>query len=49
MGRQSGWLPGIGPFGAGLTLEKRAPLIGEIEARIAAAYYWDSLDKPMLR
>ncbi|HUI55703.1 MAG TPA: hypothetical protein VLY04_12070 [Bryobacteraceae bacterium] len=25
------------------------PLIGEIEARVAAAYNWDSLDKALLR
>ena len=78
---------GVGPFGVGLTIEKRgegwyfshggsnwgfrsdvlahvrkgygvailtngdngSPLIGEIEARVAAAYHWDSLDKPVLR
>jgi hypothetical protein len=25
------------------------PLIGEIEARVAAAYNWDLLDKPLPR
>ncbi len=78
---------GTGPFGAGLTIEKRGegwyfthsganwgfrgdimghlrkgygvailtnsdsggPLINEIETRVAAAYQWDSLDKPLLR
>jgi CubicO group peptidase (beta-lactamase class C family) len=78
---------GVGPFGVGLSIEKRGegwyfshagsnwgfrgdilghvrkgygvailtngdnggPLIGEIEARIAAAYGWDSLDKPLPR
>ena len=78
---------GVGPFGVGLTIEKRgegwyfshggsnwgfrgdvlghvrkgygvailtngdngSTLINEIEARVAAAYNWDSLDKPLLR
>jgi CubicO group peptidase (beta-lactamase class C family) len=78
---------GVGPFGVGLTIEKRgegwyfnhngsnwgfrgdvlghvrkgygvailtngdngSPLISEIEARVAAAYHWDSLDKPLPR
>jgi len=78
---------GVGPFGVGLSIEKRgegwyfshggsnwgfrgdllghvrkgygvailtngdsgSPLINEIEARVAAAYDWDSLDKPLLR
>jgi len=78
---------GVGPFGIGLTIEKRGegwyfthngsnwgfrgdvaghvrkgygvailtngdnggPLINEIENRVAAAYNWDSLDKPILR
>ena len=78
---------GTGPFGVGLTVEKRAEgwyfshggsnwgfrcslvahlrkgygvvvmtngdagggVIAEIEARVAAAYGWDSLDKPLLR
>jgi uncharacterized protein (DUF2249 family) len=26
-----------------------SPLIGEIEARVAGTYHWDSLDKPLLR
>ena len=78
---------GVGPFGVGLTVEKRGEgwyfshggsnwgfrgdilghirkgygvamltngdngtaLINEIETRVAAAYHWDSLDKPLLR
>jgi CubicO group peptidase (beta-lactamase class C family) len=78
---------GVGPFGVGLTIEKRgegwyfshggsnwgfrgdilghvrkgygvailtngdngSAVIGEIEARVAAAYGWDSLDKPLPR
>jgi len=78
---------GVGPFGVGLSVEKRgegwyfshggsnwgfkgdvlghvrkgygvailtngdngSALINEIEARVAAAYNWDSLDKPLLR
>lgn len=78
---------GVGPFGVGLSVEKRgegwyfshggsnwgfradvlahlrkgygvvimtngdagAAVIGEIEARVAAAYNWDSLDKPLIR
>jgi CubicO group peptidase (beta-lactamase class C family) len=78
---------GVGPFGVGLTIERRnegwyfshggsnwgfrgdvlghvrkgygvailtnsdsgSPLIAELEARVAAAYNWDSLDKPLLR
>ena len=78
---------GVGPFGVGLTVEKRgegwyfshsganwgfrgemlahvrkgygvailtngdngSAVIAEIEARVAAAYNWDSLDKPLLR
>ena len=78
---------GVGPFGVGLTIEKRgegwyfshgganwgfradilghlrkgygvvimtngdsgSALISEIEARVAAAYNWDSLDKPIVR
>jgi CubicO group peptidase (beta-lactamase class C family) len=78
---------GIGPFGVGLSIQKRgegwyfnhngsnwgfrgdvlghvrkgygvailtngdngSPLIDEIEARVAAAYHWDSLDKPLPR
>jgi CubicO group peptidase (beta-lactamase class C family) len=78
---------GVGPYGVGLSIEKRgegwyfshggsnwgfkgdvlghvrkgygvailtngdngSPLINEIEARVAAAYNWDSLDKPLPR
>jgi len=78
---------GVGPFGIGLTVEKRGEgwyfthggsnwgfradvlahlrkgygvvvmtngdagtaVINEIEARVAAAYHWDSLDKPLVR